>query len=125
VVIRNPSRSVERGDRGRAGSRRARRGAVSLQMLVILVPLLFAFMGFAIDLGRMYMIRGELKTAADAMALAAAARLIGTEASLEEARAAAQLGVDEAGGFANRYDYGGLRIGATTGRLSSEISEPS
>jgi hypothetical protein len=98
---------------------------VSLQMLVILVPLLFAFMGFAIDLGRMYMIRGELKTAADAMALAAAARLIGTEASLEEARAAAQLGVDEAGGFANRYDYGGLRIGATTGRLSSEISEPS
>jgi hypothetical protein len=93
-------------------------------MLVILVPLLFAFMGFAIDLGRLYLVRGELKAAADAMALAAAARLTGTDASLEDARAAGQLAVTEAGGFANRYDFGGLPIGETSGRLASEISEP-
>ena len=42
-------------------SNTARKGAVSLQMLVILVPVLFAFMGFAVDLGRLYMVRGELK----------------------------------------------------------------
>jgi hypothetical protein len=39
-------------------------------VLVILVPVLFGFMGFAIDLGRMYLIRGELNTAANAMAVA-------------------------------------------------------
>ena len=41
-------------------------------MLVILVPVLFGLIGFAVDLGRLYMVRGELKTAANAMALAAA-----------------------------------------------------
>ena len=98
---------------------------MSLQMLVILVPVLFAFMGFAVDLGRLYMVRGELKAAADAMALAGAARLIGTEAALDDARAAAQLAVNESGGVANRYDYGGLQIGETNGRLASVIDDPS
>ena len=49
-----------------------------IQLLVILVPVLFGFMGFAIDLGRLYLIRGELNQAANAMALAAAAQLNGT-----------------------------------------------
>ena len=33
-----------------------------------------AFMGFAVDLGRLYLIRGELNQAANAMALASAAQ---------------------------------------------------
>src|SRR5204863_116838 len=54
---------------------------MSIQMLVIMVPVLFGMMGFAIDLGRLYLVRGELSQAANAMALAAAAQLNGTTAA--------------------------------------------
>ncbi len=102
----------------------ARRGATSLQVLVILVPVLFAFMGFAVDLGRLYMIRSELQAAANAVALAAAQKLIGTDASLDDALAAAGRPQDNTEGFANRYDFAGITIGETTGELSSEIPAP-
>lgn len=95
--------------------KRARRGATTLQMLVILVPVLFGFMGFAVDLGRLYMIRGELKTAADAMALAAAQQLIGTADA--DARATDALEVART----NRYDYGGMPVGETTGNFTSTV----
>jgi hypothetical protein len=84
--------------------RKSRRGATAIQLLVIFVPVLLGFMGFAVDLGRLYLVRGELNTAANAMALAAAQRLIGTDASSEAATATAQLAV-------NRYDFGGVVIG--------------
>jgi hypothetical protein len=84
-------------------------------MLVILVPVLFGFMGFAVDLGRLYMIRGELKTAADAMALAAAQQLIGTADA--DARATDALEVART----NRYDYGGMLVGETTGNFTSTV----
>ncbi len=51
---------------------------MSLQMLVLLVPVMLGMMGFALDLGRLYLVRGELTQAAQAMAIAAASRLIGT-----------------------------------------------
>ena len=47
-------------------------GVSAVQILVILVPVLFGLIGFAIDLGMIYVVKGELKTAANAMALAAA-----------------------------------------------------
>lgn len=94
---------------------RARRGATTLQVLVILVPVLFGFMGFAVDLGRLYMIRGELKSAAGAMALAAAQQLIGTADA--DARATDAIEVART----NRYDYGGLPVGETTGNFTSIV----
>ncbi|HUS07045.1 MAG TPA: pilus assembly protein TadG-related protein [Bryobacteraceae bacterium] len=100
------------------------RGATSIQIIVILVPVLFGFMGFAVDLGRMYLIRGELNTAANAMAIAAAGRLIGTGQSTTDAVAAAHLTIDNAGGFANKYDFGGLAIGESSGLLTSQVDEP-
>lgn len=81
-------------------------------------------MGFAIDLGRLYLIRGELKAAANSMALAAASRLIGTDASTSNATASAQLAIENTGGFANRYDFGGVVVGQGNGRLSSPAPEP-
>src|SRR5437764_66267 len=51
----------------------SRRGTMSVQFLVILVPVLLGMMGFAVDLGRLYLVRGELNQAASAMAIAAAA----------------------------------------------------
>jgi Flp pilus assembly protein TadG len=100
-------------------------GTVSLELLIILVPVIFGLMGFAVDLGRLYLIRGELKTAADAMALAAAQKLIGTDAALESATAAARTIANTESGFGNRYNFGGMTIGQTSGFLNSEIPDPS
>lgn len=119
------TRSKRKRPSGRdLGPRVQSRGAVSLQMLVLLVPVLLGLMGFAIDLGRMYLIRGEAKAAANAMALAAAQQLIGTEASIDAAATAARLTLNNTTGGANKFDFGGLLIGQTSGTLNSEAPDP-
>jgi Flp pilus assembly protein TadG len=97
---------------------------MSLQLAVIMVPVLFGMMGFAIDLGRLYLIRGELNQAANAMALAAAAQLVGTSASLGNATTAAQQSLDNTNNLANKYNFGSLEIGQTTGNLTSTVNPP-
>ena len=97
---------------------------MSLQLAVIMVPVLFGMMGFAIDLGRLYLIRGELNQAANAMALAAAAQLIGTSASLDNATAAAQQSLNDTNHLSNKYNFGSLVIGQTTGNLTSTVNDP-
>ena len=103
---------------------RRERGATTIQVLVFFVPVFFGFMGFAVDLGRLYMIRGELKTAANAMALAAAQRLIGTEAATAAATTSARLAIGTGVVTANRYDFGGITIGEGAGILTSTVPEP-
>lgn len=100
------------------------RGATSVQILVILVPVLFGIMGFAVDLGQLYLVKGELKAAANSMALAAAQKLIGTDASTDAASTAARVTIDNSTGFGNKYNFGGLVIGSTTGFLSSIAPDP-
>ena len=97
---------------------------MSLQLLVVMVPVLLGMMGFAIDLGRLYLIRGELNQAANAMALAAATQLVGTSASLDNATAAAQQSLDNTNNLANKYNFGSLVIGQTTGNLTSTVNDP-
>jgi Flp pilus assembly protein TadG len=97
---------------------------MSLQLAVIMVPVLFGMMGFAIDLGRLYLIRGELNQAASAMALAAAAQLVGTSASLGNATTAAQQSLDDTNHLGNKYNFGSLDIGQTTGNLTSTVNPP-
>ncbi len=115
--------AVPRGERSRF-RREAPRGTISIQLLVVLVPVLFGMMGFAVDLGRLYLIKGELKAAANAMALAAAQRLIGNDAATGEATAAARLTLENSSGFGNKYDFGGILIGDTSGILQSEVPDP-
>jgi Flp pilus assembly protein TadG len=93
-------------------------------MLVILVPVLFGLIGFAIDLGVMYVVKGELKAAANSMALAAAQQLIGTDVATDAASAAAQLTVLNGTNVGNKYDFNGLPIGQTTGNLTSNAQPP-
>ncbi len=81
-------------------------------------------MGFAIDLGRLYSARAELKAAADAMAIAAASQLIGTDASSDAATTRARLVIENNSGFGNRYDFSGNPIGETTGGLLSQAPDP-
>jgi Flp pilus assembly protein TadG len=103
----------------------AERGASSLVVLILLVPVILGMIGFAIDLGRLYSSRNELKTAANAMAIAAASQLIGTDASTGNATAFGNYTVDNSG-FGNKYDFGGNLIGQTNGgeSLLSTVSEP-
>jgi Flp pilus assembly protein TadG len=98
-------------------SKRSERGATAVQLLVILVPVAMALIGFAVDLGIIYSIKGELKSAASAAAIAAAQRLIGTDASAGAATAAAQA-------TTNNYYFGGFPIGQTNGTLISTVSDP-
>lgn len=99
-------------------------GVTSIQLLVILVPVLFGLMGFALDLGRLYLIRGEVNHAAESMALAAATELIGTQASLQESARAARLTIDDSAGNGNKYNFGSIAIGSSTALLSSSLAEP-
>jgi len=97
---------------------------MSLPLLVIMVPVLLAMMGFAIDLGRLYLVRGELNQAANAMALAAAQQLLGTAASLGNATTASQQSLDDTVGDANKYYFGSLLIGQSSGILNSTVNAP-
>ena len=92
---------------------------MSLQLAVILVPVVFGFMGFALDLGRLYLVRGELNQAAQAAALAAAAQLIGTTTSLDRATAVANQAI-----VLNKYNFGSLTLGQDAGNLTSTIAAP-
>jgi len=87
-----------------------------------MVPVLFAMMGFALDLGRLYLVRGELHQAASAMALAAASQLIGTAASLDNATAAANRMLDDTNQTANKYNFGSLVAGSSAAPLTSTLN---
>jgi len=95
-----------------------------LQILVILVPVLFGLIGFAIDLGIIYVAKGELKTAANSMALAAAQQLIGTDVATNAAAASALLTVQNSANVGNMYNFNGLAIGQTNGTLESTVPPP-
>ncbi len=97
---------------------------MSLQMLVLLVPVMLGIMGFAVDLGRLYLIRGELTHAAEAMAIAAASKLNGTDTGLSNATTAAQATLDNTTGNGNKYNFGSLLIGGSTNLLTSTVSAP-
>lgn len=101
-------------------ARRRRGGQASVYTVLILAFVLFGFLGFAVDLGRLYLIRGELHVAAESMALAAAQELVGTTASTDRAQMAVNL--TQAAGNDNRFNFGGSVIGAD-GVLASEIGD--
>ena len=100
--------------------RRGEGGTASFQLVVLLVPVVFGLMGFAVDLGRMYSARNDLKNAANSIAEAAAVQLAGTAVSIENATTAGMYAVSTANGRGNLYDFGGLPVGESGGNLNSE-----
>jgi len=87
-----------------------------------MVPVFFGFMGFAIDLGRLYLIRGELNEAANAMALAAASQLIG--ASAADTNTMNVMPPPVGVGPTYNYNFGSLTIGQSSGILTSTVNPP-
>jgi Flp pilus assembly protein TadG len=97
------------------------RGATLIYVLV-LIGVLFGFMSLAIDLGRIYVIQGELQTAADAGALAAAMRLNGTANSATHAADQFATTFDTTSLNDNRFNLGLSQIGIPGTTLTTEIS---
>jgi len=97
-------------------------GAMSLPLLVIMVPVLFGMMGFALDLGRLYLIRGELSQAANAMALSAAAQL--NQTGFANTAIANVLPPPVGTGPTYKYNFAGLTLGQDAGSLTSTIDQP-
>jgi len=85
---------------------------------------MFGLRGLDLDLGPLYLIRRELTQAAQTMALASASKLIGTDTGLADATAEANATLDDSTGHANKYNFGSLLIGGSTGLLNSSVSEP-
>lgn len=100
------------------------RGSISVHLLVLMVPVFFGLMGFAYDLGRLYMARAELKSASEAMALSAASRLIGTDAATDTAITSSRVPIETNSGFGSKYDFGSLVVGQSTGAFNSEAPDP-
>ncbi len=102
---------------------RPRENGQSLVLVAVLLSfVLLGFLGFAVDLGRLYLIRGELQTAAEQMAVVAAQELVGTNASAGNAQAAISL--LQAQGNDNRFNYGSVSIGGgDDAALASEIGD--
>lgn len=67
--------------------RKCQRGGILLTVALLLF-MLFGFMGIAVDLGRLFVVKTELQTAMDSCALAAAQELDFQETSLSRARSA-------------------------------------
>src|SRR5947209_11021199 len=82
---------------------------MSLQMLILLIPVIFGLMGFALDLGRLWLIRGELNQAANAMAISAAAQIALGQDMMQ---ATANQALNETNG--NRYNFGSTVIPSGT-----------
>ena len=82
------------------GRREAESGAIAI-MAALVLPIMLAMLGFAIDLTRIYNRKVELQNVADAVALAAAGALDGTPAGIDRAVTAA---ADTAAGFAYSYN---------------------
>lgn len=104
-------------------ARRCEAGQASSLGLVLLVFVMFGFLGFAVDLGRLYLIRGELHSAAESMALAAAQELIGTNAAAANAQTAMALAQSDSNAGDNRFNFSGNQIGGG-GTLTSEVPDP-
>ena len=64
----------------------------SLAMLALSATVMFAMVGMAVDVGRMFIIKNELQTFADASALAACAKLDGTGSGISTADSIATQG---------------------------------
>ena len=94
-----PALAREKGGRRRFGLRRRQRGAVVLTVALCLL-LLLGFMGLALDFARLFVIRGELQTAVDSCALAAARELDGRADAIGRANQAGR-----AAGNANAVNF--------------------
>src|SRR5438132_12982125 len=89
-------------------------GAATIYFVMFTIVIL-GFLVMATDVGRMYLIQGELQTAADAAALASATRLTGTLNATTDAGDQVTASLDSTTGNDNRFNLRMNQIGASGG----------
>ncbi len=85
---------------------RQERGQAAIFLVVLLATIILGFLVLALDVGRMYVTQTEIQSAADASALAAATRLIGTANSSFNAQVTGTAPLDPTTGNDNRFNVG-------------------
>jgi hypothetical protein len=91
-----------------------KRGQATVWVMVLLTGMILGCAAMAVDLGRMYTIQGEIKTIADASAMAAATRMIGTTNSTINALVTGLAPLDPTTGNDNRFNlHANSIIGST------------
>src|SRR5207253_1537962 len=89
-------------------------GAATIYFVMFTIVIL-GFLVMATDVGRMYLIQGELQTAADAAALASAMRLVGTANAALHASDLVTASFDSTTGNDNRFNLRMNQIGVSGG----------
>jgi hypothetical protein len=101
----------------------AQRGAATAYFALFTLMAL-GFLVMAVDFGRMYVIQGELQTAADAAALAAATQLSGASSNVTPApHDAMNAAFDSTTGNDNRFNLRLNQIGSTASGLISSLED--
>jgi hypothetical protein len=108
--------------RGRPSSKEGQHSLTTCRGVSTVYFLLFTFVIFgllvmATDFGRFYLIQSELQTAADAAALAAATKLIGTVNAAEKASDQVTASFDTTTGNDNRFNLRMNQIGSNSSDL--------
>lgn len=104
----------------RSGSIRNReRGQAAAFLIVLLATVILGALALSLDVGRMYVTQSEIQTAADASALAAATRLIGTANSSFNAAVTGSAPLDPTTGNDNRFNLGTDSLSGGSGLATS------
>ena len=96
------------------------RGATTVYFLLFTIALL-GLLTMAVDYGRFYVIQGELQAAADAAALSAGTKLVGTMSGTDQATAQWNASFDSTTGNDNRFN---LRLNQflSSANLTSQVT---
>ncbi len=98
------------------GRRQTQRGGIALLFVLLLIPLM-AFMGLALDMGRIYVNKTEVQGTADACALAAAMHLTDSTPN-----AAAYASATNSGTWVAKFNYTDLQTAAVgSGNVTVEF----
>ena len=102
-----------------AAPRRVCEAGAATVYFVLFTVVILGFVTFATDVGRMYLIQGELQNAADAAALAAALQLNGTSNALTHADDSVTASFDSTTGNDNRFNLRQNSIEVPAGLVAS------
>jgi hypothetical protein len=103
--------------------RRRRQGerGFSLILIGLTLVIMISMVGLAIDLGRIFVYKSELQTFADNSAMAAVAKMDGTQAGVQSANSMALTGPDGAS-LANKVNFDSTTISTVTPTYATSFS---
>gem|GEM_PF-1023878 len=106
---------------GRAKAEKTGERGFSLILIGLLLFVMIGMVGLAIDLGRIFVYKSELQTFADNSAMAAVAKMDGSQTGIQSANAMALTGPDGAA-LANKVNFDSTTISTVTPTYATSFS---